>query len=467
MIYLNLNDPIKKLVKEDEVKNNIAYLNDTYKTENNIKINVLNVLSGEVSWDIPLIYKRVEDKIKLKRSTETRWQAFYKDLDWGEEFKDLVIENKNNILSYLWFKEVCNKSYPTYNICCAKSRIPKEFLDDLDAFMTKNVSKVEENENYQLVEVERGENNISVYILSEKEDFDFLDMINEYIKKVTKIKDIDKNIFKEKLYPSQWIYEKPVKISLKDVFEQWQRNIDTYRAEIENTRMRYSEYLRRYDNAVRSRPDVDKMVSEFAKAVQKYEDKNFISFEREDEQTTQTYGLLIKVTTPIFNYDEALAERIYSGNALNREHAKILKNIFIDQKYEVWTETRVRLNLSSFYVNRAERFDRDRRFGRDMLSYLKKGDLYVPNPHIYGFNCFGQNGATLNDLLANYRYDEFFLALKATCGNLSLGDVTVRDEFFMFYIWSEAIRRAEIKHIKRLSDGEFISGEQFKKEINE
>ena len=52
------------------------------------------------------------------------------------------------------------------------------------------------------------------------------------------------------------------------------------------------------------------------------------------------------------------------------------------------------------------------------------------NPHIGRYNCFGQNGPELINLLQQGRWEEFIYCLKATLGNINFNDTTVCETYF-------------------------------------
>ena len=144
--------------------------------------------------------------------------------------------------------------------------------------------------------------------------------------------------------------------------------------------------------------------------------------------------LELVVTTPLFNFDETLAAKSYDADTSNytRDVMYMYKKCFVDMEWEIMTESRVTVNLIDNSVNRTDTCS------EYLTDYMKSRNLtYIPNPHIQGYNCFGQNGPVLTKLLVDKKYEEFIYCLKATLGNLNFNDSVVKRHIFKYW-WRDS-----------------------------
>lgn len=133
-------------------------------------------------------------------------------------------------------------------------------------------------------------------------------------------------------------------------------------------------------------------------------------------------NLTIALRTELFNYDETLVNKIYERNGFLEKYGAlsnwIIKKCFIENELSLLTQTTIEIDFKESRIERYGYWD----------SWHEQNMPY--NPHIGRYNCFGQNGPELINLLQQGRWEEFIYCLKATLGNINFNDTTVCETYF-------------------------------------
>ena len=133
-------------------------------------------------------------------------------------------------------------------------------------------------------------------------------------------------------------------------------------------------------------------------------------------------NLSITLKTELFNYDETLVNKIYERNGFLKKYGAlsnwIIKKCFIENELALLTQTTIEIDFRETRIA----------YYGDWDSWHEQNMPY--NPHIGRYNCFGQNGPELINLLQQGRWEEFIYCLKATLGNINFNDTTVCDAYF-------------------------------------
>lgn len=126
-------------------------------------------------------------------------------------------------------------------------------------------------------------------------------------------------------------------------------------------------------------------------------------------------------------YDETMAKRIidnassycyYVSTRISHEKIKkLMRAVFVDQRIKIRFCAAYRLSLNGG-VSTCGGHD----FGADFTGYM-------PNPHIDGYNCMGNYGRTINELLRNNDYIGAIEQCIASCKSLNFADSTVMECF--------------------------------------
>ena len=184
---------------------------------------------------------------------------------------------------------------------------------------------------------------------------------------------------------------------------------------------------------------------------------------------TKNNKINIMLRTPLFNFNEDILKEMLKDpeKYLISEDMfiyKLFKNTLTENcKYEIVFTTPIAINLAENSVL-IDGFRMTYSSAREITISAAKCMNGIPNPHLGFFNCWGQNGPELIKLLNKSKYEEFFLALIATAGNLNLSDVTVVDKF-KHMLNNIGSTNNIIKFIRNKETDKLLSKAEFLKEI--
>lgn len=218
----------------------------------------------------------------------------------------------------------------------------------------------------------------------------------------------------------------------------------------------YNETLSMIDNVSKQYRDLNIDNSSLKNALTKYKDKNiFTDFKEEGSSSISFY-----VNCELFNYNEIAAKKY---NHSNEDLNKLIKDVFVDNKYSILLRTELTINLTSYNLNAGS--DTRANYNLDSLERSKRNDKTLYNPHIIYYNCFGTNGPELTKLYKAAKHEEWCQALIACCGNLNFNDAVVTSKF----IGEDLLKLIKtkdnnIKALKNNKTGEILTIDQYLKE---
>lgn len=130
--------------------------------------------------------------------------------------------------------------------------------------------------------------------------------------------------------------------------------------------------------------------------------------------------LFLLIATPLLYWDVEAAIKLRDtsrDNPLNRnkEIKQAVTNIFIDQRHKLHFTTSVRWHITDCTVDHS-----DNAFN----------NTAVPNPHLAGYNCFGDNKPLIRKALQDANYEFALEQTIASCASLNLYDGTVLNHLF-------------------------------------
>ena len=196
-------------------------------------------------------------------------------------------------------------------------------------------------------------------------------------------------------------------ISLEDLNKQYNKNMASYKEsmtalnreykrileEIRNLNSRYEEDLKQLKN------------NEYTNELIKYLCTN------KNLQVVDVNGdkLTMSAKSPIVYYDKVKAQRFIERCA--EDCRKLLTEIFVEGKYQVWTRASLILHLNTGYVE-----------GHTNNLCVNE---YVPHPHLATYSCFGDHSRHIKELTLNKNYIEAIEQCLAAMANLNFSDSPV------------------------------------------
>jgi hypothetical protein len=177
----------------------------------------------------------------------------------------------------------------------------------------------------------------------------------------------------------------------------------------------------------------------------------------------------LKINSTMFNYDDHVVKTMFDKNTIERycyyglERGRhewlydLFKKCFLTCEYEFLTETNIVIKLSDRSAHRAPNYYDivscySTRHAINKLT-TEDGKTLIPNPHIARFDCWGQNGPVITQLLKDCKWEELLYCLRATVSNLNFNDSTVLETFS---IWLTTCRDNQIL-CKDVSTGEILT----------
>lgn len=137
------------------------------------------------------------------------------------------------------------------------------------------------------------------------------------------------------------------------------------------------------------------------------------------EYTNESCLLRISVCMTLFNWDVDAAETLINNTRYNvfdsaGEHIKkVFKNILVEQTAKLWFTNNITYNVTNGEVYASTDTD------------TIKG---VPNPHLYYFNCWGSNKASIVQATRNNNIDVALAYIVSACRSWNMHDGTVMDK---------------------------------------
>ena len=177
--------------------------------------------------------------------------------------------------------------------------------------------------------------------------------------------------------------------------------------------------------------------------------------------TVEGSTLIVKMSTSLFNYNELAVKKIVEQDYHDSRIIKLLKRALLDNDYEIMFTSSIIINFVNFGIESNWRFDTSNT--RILRQKTRREHMYYPNPHLTNFNCFGQNGPALIQLLKKGQYSEFFMALIATIGNLNFNDGVVTSRFYAFLIQEDN----NLAFIRDVKTNEMLTMKKFMEKENE
>lgn len=404
---------------------------------------------SEECWDdSEPIWPLVREKLKYMRSDASRYEHLYNDFSWLNDLPKMVI---NEFLTSLWCNRFSKDSQDfKISLYDVKTDVPDEYIEDLGNYIKDYPIIRKKSEEESVLIIQRAPHWYSIYIRSEN----WFERADEEIKNILSIADVEKNILTESIMSTEDKVRRAVTGEFKNIYAGWKSRCDDLYMNMQNYKKGYSDALKTYTAHVKIKPDSETFEKNFIEAAVKYVDKGRLRFINPRSAARNASYIYFLVKSPIFNFDEKSAK-----NAL--EGCREFDPIFIDRKYDYWLDTPIMLNLSSGHTSR---FLDDRYINDTLTSYYKDTDELPPNPHIAFYDCFGQNALPLSEIAIQGRYDEYFMCLFATVGNLNFGDRVVTDKFVYQYLSKEQVPD-NMRPIERLSDGKFLTVKEYLNEI--
>lgn len=126
----------------------------------------------------------------------------------------------------------------------------------------------------------------------------------------------------------------------------------------------------------------------------------------------------LTIESPLIYYEKDLAEiylsRRYDKNTLRH---KIFTDIFINEKYRLWTYTKFNFDITNFSVE-------------DITSNQYPRDNCYPHPHLNFYHCMGNFYDTIREWQTTYNYIGAMEQCMSMCFNLNFADSTVTNRLF-------------------------------------
>lgn len=163
----------------------------------------------------------------------------------------------------------------------------------------------------------------------------------------------------------------------------------------------------------------DENLEENIKELKEY----FINHKFIKEVTFRKPYLNLTIENPLIYYEKDLAEiylsRRYSKHGLKH---KIFTDIFINEKYRLWTYTNFNFDITNFSVERIT------------SNQYSKNNCY-PHPHLNFYNCMGNFYDTIREWQTTYNYIGAMEQCMSMCFNLNFADSTVTNRLFHNIEW--------------------------------
>lgn len=151
-------------------------------------------------------------------------------------------------------------------------------------------------------------------------------------------------------------------------------------------------------------------------------------------------GIIFFVEQPIQVNSKEDFERILKHRPESTQ-TTLLKEVFIDEKYKLYTFANIYINLIRERVARFDEFP-------DNLTAL-------PNPHIMGFNCFGQYSSIIGNLITEGKYLEALEECFEAASGLNWSDNPVINKLEYYFEYYENVTCIEDSNKNRISFAEY------------
>lgn len=160
------------------------------------------------------------------------------------------------------------------------------------------------------------------------------------------------------------------------------------------------------------------------------------------------------VTAPLEYYDAEFAKAYYERLASSEPEYKkykqaVLKEVFIDGKYKIWTKTQILFEI------------RQNRVRAEELSSRFSNLPFINQPHIMRYQCWGSAEAVIRECMNNGEYYAALMQTHTACKNMNLTDSIV------FNTLIDMLRGTSKATIQNVETGKFISFEEFMEEVRQ
>lgn len=125
----------------------------------------------------------------------------------------------------------------------------------------------------------------------------------------------------------------------------------------------------------------------------------------------------LTIESPLIYYEKDLAEIYISRHFANGLKRKIFTDIFINEKYRLWTYTRFNFDITSFSVE-------------NITSDEHSRNNCYPHPHLNFYSCMGNFYDTIREWQNTYNYIGAMEQCMSMCFNLNFADGTVTNRLF-------------------------------------
>lgn len=125
------------------------------------------------------------------------------------------------------------------------------------------------------------------------------------------------------------------------------------------------------------------------------------------------------IVQPLLYWDDEIYERLedddYFENKITSEMKSVFDKIFKTREYTLYLKQGVRIELNN---NRPI-----------ALQDVVEEDKYMPNPHLYRYDCWGENKPNLTEAISNRDYMAIFSLVRSAIAGIALYDSAVMDTF--------------------------------------
>lgn len=206
----------------------------------------------------------------------------------------------------------------------------------------------------------------------------------------------------------------PYKNRLIDIEQQIDRkknDIEHLQVNLTQISQGLNQLLIEYDAL--SKVSEDESLEENIKELKEY----FINHKFIKEVSFRKPYLDLTIESPLIYYEKDLAEIYISRHFANRLKRKIFTDIFINEKYRLWTYTRFNFDITSFSVE-------------NITSDEHSRNNCYPHPHLNFYSCMGNFYDTIREWQTTYNYIGAMEQCMSMCFNLNFADGTVTNRLF-------------------------------------
>lgn len=143
--------------------------------------------------------------------------------------------------------------------------------------------------------------------------------------------------------------------------------------------------------------------------------------------------LELYIEAPILYYDEEYAEML----DVSKRYKALIKEVFLDRKYTLWTRSKFKLNLEDFNIRPIS---------------ISHDEHFIGQPHTDYYNCLGNHEDAIQDWLINKDYIGCIEQIVAMTFNLNFTDGTVINT-----LWETLREQSTLPTFQVANTDEYIS----------